>query len=515
MTTVFTPTSNDFTGVGTNIWVTDQRLNEELAGLNFSSARVWIDTEDPGKNAIWWDDVGMEALWKNSSKITSGATLKASRVLADHGILPVYTIGNAPLSWLSTDGNRTLSGDAVVAFARYWVAGIKILQGLGIKVPWIEPTNEPSGWWTMYVSPKDYVWMVESIRSIARARGVTGFKIMGPGLPNTLGTWETNEPWTEAFSVNPSLLDAWSIHVYEKDAVNDGTLKSRCHVGNQLGKNMEIFKRVNPKLQVWVTEFATKATKFTAGIDYGERAAPDTVEYAVRLADNFCGIAKCGVVNAQMWQLATQSWDPNNTMALYRVDGSVRPQHEMFQMLDKTFPVPGKIFVDQGLPAGDETLKTCIVSGNLFGIVLSRGQKTDALQGSANLVIQNPAWSNATSVADLDVYVFPSSTVVQVIKAGTASSGQVKLSLANMPYGSVVYVTGRVVTGTTPTPPPAPTPVPAPTPTVPTISIKIPTYNGTTGLPTVKENDIYYDTVTKTLQVYKNGRWTKAQVVGS
>ena len=209
-------------------------------------------------------------------------------------------------------------------------------------------------------------------------------------------------------------------------------------------KNVTIMNAVSPTLPIHVTEIATKCTVFKDGVRSGNDA-PEKIGYAFREIDNLCGVIAAGATSAFLWQLATPEWDPTNTMALYRPDGTKRPHHAAFSAFANTLPTNGTIYVDDPLAVGDQTIKALVISNDRFGLVLSRYQDRDRLGGALNISINTLQEAHLT-FANIHVTAFPATTDVSGVTTRTRSSaGNITLSLANLPYNAIVFVTGAVL----------------------------------------------------------------------
>ena len=451
MTTTFTSTGKTWLGSGLNVWASDTNLNTELSGLNISFARLWVACNDPGVTGLKYNDAQMDALWQSSSQINQSFIANSVSALSSNNVNNIlFTMDRAPTSWLGA--NNTLTGQAIVAYARLWVSLVVVLSKSNIWVKYIENTNEPNGDWSEYIAPSDYVSLIWNIKNIAAARAITGFKLVGPGLANVLMLDQPTDPWTTAFSSNASLLDAWSIHVYEFDsiAMDNSGFSSRNYVRTQLAKNVSLMNTINPNLPLYVTEYATKCTVYANGVDVGATAAPNTNDYAFRVTDNLCGMLANGVEVGTYWQLATPSWDPTNTFGLIDTSNNTRPIYDAFKKTNATLPMNGTIYADNSLnnSNNDQTLKAFVASSNNFGMILSRYQAGDSLNGSLTINVPNIS----QTASNISFQAFPSIISASNItwSSSTSSNGLI-LSLSNVPYSSIVFVNGQFAS-TSPSP---------------------------------------------------------------
>lgn len=502
-------------GFGINIKVDDgSTMTNQLQGLNSQWTRIFLEISDPGADGIYYDNAAFDRLWERSQNIQTQITRFAYATFELMQSKFIFTARSAPVSWLTTDGTNELRGDALVAFARLFVSGILVHRKFGMPVHWVEILDEPSTVDGTFINPDNYVILVSTFKSILAERlapSSVDIHVMGPGLSCIVTKAQSIEPYIDAFKnttvTTPAgsipLLDAWSIHVVENpiDApfFNAGTFDARCYVANQLKKTVRLMGYTIPGIPVYVTKFGTNATRYAQGIDYSA-GAPETVEYAMRLMDNVCGILQSGASSALSWFLNYR----NDKKALYRKDGTRRPQRDALALLNKIVPTNGKIFncndTLTGTPS-DQTLKGFVSAGNSFGFILSRPQLNDAASGKLKLSVSNTEWNLSTYRCTMTLYAYPSSISLGAVKQ-TVSSGNGKLTidLQNLPYNCIVYGKGDVYAYPT-----------LLTPTIPRLPINIPRVFDVTRLVNVNTGDIVYNTSSGNLMIFVDDKWHPCQ----
>lgn len=519
---LFKPTTIPWEGFGINIRVDDAAtLTNQLHGLNAQWSRIYLEVSDPGVDGIYYDNETFDKIWENSENIQTQITRFAYSNVELMGSKFIFTT-RAPLSWLTTDGTNELRGDALVAFARFFASAVIVHKKFGMPVDWVEILDEPSTIDGTFITPENYVILVQTFKSILSARSTSttmDVQVMGPGLSCIVTKFQTVEPYIAAFadselvtdSGNVPLLDAWSVHVLENELdaqyYNAGNFDARMYVRNQLRKTILFMNWTIPGKPVYVTKYGSNATKYSLGIDYAS-GAPETVEYAMRLMDNVCGIVSSGSSSALSWFLNFK----NDKRALYRKDGSPRPQREALALLNKILPTQGNIFVPQddivtttsdGKPTmpPDQTIKTFVASRNSFGFILSRAHMTDQMNGRLRLTIKNDEWIESTYRCTMSLYAFPNYISLSAAnKAITTSNGTMLIDLSGLPYNCVIYGKGDIYAALTSLIPP-----------IPKSSFYIPRVYDPTSLKNVNPGDIIFNVQTGVMMININGTWQPCQ----
>lgn len=433
-------------------------MTNQWVGLNAQWLRIYLEMDDPGTDAIYFDDAAFDNLWSQSPRIQNRITRFVYDTFASRGSKFIFTPRTAPRSWLTTaNGINELRGDALVAFARYFASAIVVHKNNGMSVSWVEMLDEPASLDGTFVSPDNYVVLVKSFKSILATRLndannnniVDPVRVMGPGISCMIPKGQTVDPYIAALQganddlANPT-LDAWSLHALENKIdstyYNDGTIDARTYVRDRLKFTISVMNATLPGVPVYVTKVGSNATRFSQGIDYG-LVAPESAEYAMRIVDNFCDIVAAGASMAISWFVTFR----NDNKALYRVDGSPRPQREALLLLNRVFLPSGTIYLEQDTYVDDQTNKLFVVRGNSFGFVLSRAQLSDNLYGNVVMQIENPDWNANNLTTVINLYIFPSNSLVNRIdKNVTMEPGLMTITLRNVPYNCVVYGKGDV-----------------------------------------------------------------------
>src|SRR6478609_385398 len=514
----FKPTTIPWEGFGINIKVDDAAtITNQLQGLNAQWSRIYLEVDDRGIDGIYYDNDTFDKLWEKSENIQTQITRFAYSTFELMGSKFIFTARTAPLSWLTTDGTNELRGDALVAFARFFASAVITHRKFGMPVHWVEILDEPSTIDGTYITPENYVILVQTFKSILAARlssGTMDIQVMGPGLSCIVTKYQTVEPYIAAFADSSieteggtvPLLDAWSVHVLENEVdaqyYNAGDFEARMYVRNQLRKTILFMNWTIPGIPVYVTKYGTNATRYSLGIDYAS-GAPETTEYAMRLMDNVCGIVSSGSSSALSWFLNFK----NDKRALYRKDGSRRPQRDALALLNKILPTQGNIFVPQdtatnsGATPRDQTIKTFVASRNSFGFILSRAHATDDMKGSLRLKIKNDEWNATKYRCTMSLYAFPSNISLGAAnKVVTASNGTMTIDMTGLPYNCVVYGKGDVYA--TPT---------SLVPTIPKSPFYIPRVYDPAALVNVNPGDIIFNVQTGVMMIYTNGVWRPCQ----
>lgn len=509
--TIFKPSTSPWEGFGINIKVDDAAtITNQLQGLNSQWTRIYLEVDDPGTDGIYFSNGEFDCLWESSENIQTQITRFAYSTFELTGSKFIFTARTAPLSWLTTDGTNELRGEALVAFARFFISGILVHRKYGMPVHWVEILDEPSTINGTYISPDNYVILVQTFKSILAQRlDVVDIQVMGPGLSCIVTKFQTVEPYIAAFaetnqdSATIPLLDAWSIHVLENEIdaayFNAGTFEARNYVRNQLRQTVLFMNWTIPNIPVYVTKYGSNATRYSQGIDYAS-GAPETVEYGLRLMDTVCGIVSSGSSSALCWFLNYK----NDKKALYRKDGSRRPQRDALALLNKILPVHGGIFVPQDATVGtpvDQTIKVFVSSRNSFGFILSRAHLTDPASGSLSLKVQNSDWDALLYLSTMSLYVFPNYISLGAVKKSiNVSQGVMTIQLTGLPYNCVVYGKGDIYGMPT-----------ALMPVVPKSPVNIPRVSDFAALKNVNQGDVVYNVRTGALMIYIKDTWYPCQ----
>jgi hypothetical protein len=329
-------------------------------------------------------------------------------------------------------------------------------------------------------------------------------KVMGPGLNCMFIKNQNTDPYISIFLGTNSLIDAWSLHVIENpiDSIyyNNGDFASRNYVLNQMKLTTSRMKWTLPGLPIYVTKFATNASKYSMGIDYGI-PAPEVVEYGIRLMDNACGIISAECSSLLSWYLSYK----HDHQSVYRDDGSKRHFRDALQLLNRNLPVAGTIYNQSNTSnVHDETMKVIVVSQNSFGFILSRAQLMD-LTGSNKMTLKltNSNWQTSNNIiATLSLSSYPSYVDTSGIeKTAVISSGELDITLQDLPCNVVIYGRGDIYMMP-----------PLLAPPLQFLMMNMPKVSDLSSLNGVIENDLVYHLQDHSLKIYKNGVWLKCQL---
>jgi hypothetical protein len=506
--TIFTPSGTLWNGFGVNAKVDDvATISNQLQGFNVQWCRFFLEIDDPGIEGIYYDNDTFDRWWQASENIMTQTARFTYATFQISGSKFIFTARCAPKSWLTTDGSNELRGDALVAFARLFVSGIIIYRQYGMPVDWVEIIDEPETMSGTFITPENYLILIQTIKDVTNDRAITPIRIMGPGLSRIIPKFQSSDPYIEIFKDTTDLLDAWSIHVLEPEIdlllYNQGDFESRNYVKQQLIRTIFFMKLNIPNLKIYVTKFGTNTSLFPSGIDYGY-TAPESVDYALRLMDNVCGILSSGASSAMSWFLTFK----NDNKALYRRDGSKRPQRNALALLNKSIPITGMIFNPNDQVTGgslDETIKTFVACRNSFGFILSRPQPSDGMLGALTLKIRNVDWNATRMLSSTTLTCFPPYISLSgITKTVTITNGELKIELFRLPYNCVVFGKGDVYISPSPQRPP-----------VQISSFNILKISNLASVTNPHEGDIIFYVLNNSLMVYQNNTWIPVQILSN
>jgi hypothetical protein len=439
-------------GINTTIDTTAPLSNQIHGTMRLSTywAKIYLELADPGKDAIYFDDDMLDQIWETSNCIQNKLTLFTYSSFEFAKPHFIFTMRSAPQSWLTTDGANELRGDALQAYARLFASAIIVHHKHKMPVSWVELIDDPSTNQGSFITPENYVVLIQTFREILRQRissiDSIYIRIMAPGI-SVMHRHQTVEPYIAIFTQEP-VIDAWSIQVLEPEIdtvdYNVGTFDARHYIRNQLHRMVQMMRLIRSDIPIYATKFATNATRFSHGIDYG-KGAPETIEYTFRLLDNVCGILNNGVSAALCWFLNRR----NDKKSLYRNDGSKRPQRDALSLLNKIIPETGQVYIPDNPTHGnpqDQTIKACVVSGNAFGFILCRAHSADASVGHLSLSVDNPNWDVSTTLkCTMSLHVFPNHISIDAVTRNIQiTNGILKIELNKLPYQCIIFGKGDV-----------------------------------------------------------------------
>lgn len=151
---------------------------------------------------------------------------------------PDFTRPNPP-SW------RVLRPENVALAARFHVALLKAVAGIGVPLDAVELSNEPDGSWNIRIAPADYLAMVRMVRSEAARRGLALPRIFGPGASRVVET----HPFFRDKAIALGILDA--VDVVSLHGWDDAAGKDR---NAELDRLLARFSELGRKPEIAVTE---------------------------------------------------------------------------------------------------------------------------------------------------------------------------------------------------------------------------------------------------------------------
>jgi hypothetical protein len=503
--TVFIPTSSEnFQGFGINS-ITDfgVTLTNYINCLTLNWARLHIKSSDPGDSGIYFDDAGFDNLWLTSNDLVTGKSRFSFSSLQAAQANIIFTMGADPTSFLSNNGRNELTGSRLLAYARYWASAVKIHADLGMVVEWVDLCEnlEICSGGATYITPGNYVLLIDNFKQILASRGITNVKVMGPNI-QLFTLAEFTNPYIDVF-LGTSVLDAWSFHCIEKKPdlalYNSGTFDSRKYVYDRASTLTQQMRIILPGIPIYCTKFTTYATKYSFGVDYGP-VASEMAEFGIRLSDNLCGLLSAGVSSVIFWFI----YKKFDHFSLHRNNGSKRPQRDAIEMITKNITFLGNTYyhLNTNFPSGDETMKGTVVEGNGFNVVLSRAILNDPYLKQVSVEIDSLGMWNATSYnITLAFVAFPLYVDTSGIQYTTSIlNGILTFQLTQVPYNCVVFVKGALYETFTQAPP------------VQYANFNIPKVSA---LPiTADEGDVVYYVVDNKLYTFINNVWVQSQLFG-
>ena len=510
-TTIFRPSqSQSVWNFGINCKAEDvMTLSNQIKNLSTQFVRFFADVQDPGSNAIYFDDAAFDTMWENSGNIKTMKTRYVFWTLRGKKSKIILSSRSAPKSWLSEDETNELRGEALVAFARMMASCVIVHTKKGMITEWVEMIDEP-GTSTdgTFITPENLVILFKTFKSIMTQRSIIANivspKIMGPGIKHVVTKLQSSEPYIDAFRNSGDLLDAWSIHAMENpnDVLyfNGGNYEARCYMKANLTRTVNFMKWAVPNIPLYVTKFASNASRYSTLIDFGPSSS-EMPEYALRLMDNVCGIASSGCSAACSWFVSGK----RDRKALYRDNGSKRPQVDALIHMSKVMPKAGKIFLPLNEPVSgtpkDETLKIFAANRNSFGFILSRAQRIDGMNGSLCLQIENPEWATHRDVSTLSLYSFPAYISLSGIeKSISLIDGKLIINFARLPYNCAIFGKGDVYET-----------FPLSAPKIPRLDLSVTRVQNTLLILNPREGDVVFDLNRTSLMVFTSGIWKECR----
>lgn len=408
---------------------------------NLTWSRIYLNAVDPGLEAIYYDDTAFDNLWINSTSFLDGSLRFTISILLQAGTNLIFTFNDYTTSFMANNKKNELIGDPVFAYARYCASAVFSLKTyFGINVNYVELTDNID---EHYITPENYVLLIQVFKQILSSRGITGVFVLAPGIDMMYSNQLTNN-YVTIFQGTSGIIDGWSIHAIENyyDVANyqGGNIVQRMWYYQKVNTTANLMKRTIMGIPIYITKSTSISSKFALGIDYG----PNTLEVpeaALRTADNICNMLNCNIQNIMFWYI----YKYNDLHALMRNDQSTRNFTNVLEFIVNQVPSAGSLYNNFGVVnAGDQTLKACVVETNTYCVLLSRAQLSDSYNGTIMVQINNSNW-NTTFGATISLSVYPSYLdITAVTKSAIVNNGYLSINLANLPYQSTIVAKGTV-----------------------------------------------------------------------
>jgi hypothetical protein len=248
-----------------------------------------------------------------TNRLTNAISI--SNVAQNLGIEIIFLNWQVPVtSWLiAPETFRELKEERVDDYACFVTEVVKYLTDKGVKISYLEPTNEPSITHNTKIPPKLYNTFVSTLTTYLDKRELSGTKILGPGLAY-LNHNNTCITWVKALSDDGvAAISVWASHAWdpvffpdEREADILRMKLEECH------KAMKEQERPGQPKPVFITEYACVN-------DPGNGIC--AVENTLTLLDQ-------GANAVVYWYLREQYWDldpDNRERALLTRDHGEKP----------------------------------------------------------------------------------------------------------------------------------------------------------------------------------------------
>ena len=237
--------------------------------------------------------------------------------------------GEPDFSAARASTSRMLKPQNIVLAARFHVANLKFIAGLGLDVDAVELANEPDGSWNLRIAPSDYLALVGAIRAEASRRLVRLPKIYGPGASSVAAT--------RAFFVDPATaksiigaVDVVSLHVWDDKAGRD-----RFAEFDQLFAD---FARLGVKPKIAITEYGLAKPDPDAkgdAMNVTKRIAnsiADTAGYPPASLRDLLRLYADHVETVLYWELQDQRWS-GGLFGLLDTGGERKPIYDAYRRI--------------------------------------------------------------------------------------------------------------------------------------------------------------------------------------
>lgn len=240
--------------------------------------------------------------------------------------------GEADLSKSDAPRLRTLKADSIPLVARFHVANLRYLSGIGLPIDAVELSNEPDGRWNIRILPPDYLSLVEAVRKEAARRGVALPKIYGPGASTVAATRKFLEDKDIAQRILRA-VDVLSLHVWD-----DKGGKNRF---SELTRFFTYLEKLGLRPQIAVTEYGLARPILDARQDrmnVDKRVAGSIASSPAYPAASIGDLAQLyanRIGPVLYWQFQDQSWG-KGLFGLLDVAGEPKPIYEPYRMFAET-----------------------------------------------------------------------------------------------------------------------------------------------------------------------------------
>lgn len=545
--TFFNSISSSFNGIGMNIKLLDNNVEEDIAGKinNFpiTFSRLLISTPDPTLSVIDGSYSDMDNVFtfapnavESINEEGGNIPAKASVILNELKVKNISIIATfyPPQSWINSNGSNAIVERRIIkGFANYILSGVLWLRSYNLPVDFVELFHEPDDESNMYgwMTPSDIVTLANDIKSAALLRTISPpVKLLAPGVSSVLGTNQQSDPYIQAFVTARNVIDGWSLHAKENildiSTASADTYVARNLFSEQLARNSAQMSGVNFSIPRYITSLDTIANHFKNDDGSTPTDVSRTTGYAIRIMEHLTNVMESGFSAAM---IAPDKLFDDNNVAL--------PLKNLLMYYANLLPIPNIVFISQEInKTMDKTVKSLVTTSNSdkFVFVLCRPSQPDGLLGKLRLIINNPLWNSTYEVKNMSIVPFPAAAVSSIDGNGNITStsgvdmtqvkpvkfrfdtGKLTLDLEGLPYSScVLFFTGDVSLRPIVLPAPSPTPTPTPSPTpgggdagTPVLTqtiIQVPVRYGSPSSTNYPEGTVYYDTSARVLKVFIGG----------
>jgi O-glycosyl hydrolase len=247
-------------------------------------------------------------------------TISISNIAQNLGMEIIFLNWQVPItSWLTDLTFRELKEDRVDDYACFVTEVIRYLTDQGVKISYLEPTNEPSITHNTKIPPALYNTFVTTLTTYLDKRDLSEIKILGPGLAY-LNHDNTGITWVQALDDDGvAAISGWASHAWDPEFFPDESevdiLKTKWEEFHNA------IKEKDPSKPIVITEYAC-VNKPGNGIC--------TVENTLTLLGE-------GANAVIYWYLRDQNWDKqdNRDRALLTENFEVT---SMFTALSSVLP---------------------------------------------------------------------------------------------------------------------------------------------------------------------------------